>query len=448
MNSRSTLWGLGTGLRLRALIGLVWLAGLIVACAALASADHSPQPFRFLAAVGLFAVTQFTRTQIRVGSERVVLPWGEVALIIGLCLLAWHWVIPALLLGVFAGALLSGLPTVKAFYNATACALSAATGVGVAGLVGNVETVPPLDVRNGTALAVAAVVYWLVSAVFASLAVALAHGGPMREVLLREVILRNLGAKLLILVGNIVVGLLAVGMGLADFRYLAFAPPLLWLLYETYQARMKAGEERRAWQELATTLHALSRLDVPAVVQAAVVGAQRLFSPDAVELTLCWPGSPDRHYLARPGNPLATVVEEGVRQDGEPAPSVDGDAVPPVVRSRKLVMGSDTVGEFRLRFRRPMPFGEREQLAFSAFADALAAALHNAASHGQLREMAERKAYEADHDMLTGLANRTRLLEYGDERLRPVPDGTAYQVALLLLDLNHFSDVNDTLGHT
>ncbi len=69
-----------------------------------------------------------------------------------------------------------------------------------------------------------------------------------------------------------------------------------------------------------------------------------------------------------------------------------------------------------------------------------------------LVDVEDRKAYEdrlrhlADHDPLTGLVNRRRL----DEELRRHCDGASPgqdRGALLLLDLDNFKDVNDTLGH-
>lgn len=57
-----------------------------------------------------------------------------------------------------------------------------------------------------------------------------------------------------------------------------------------------------------------------------------------------------------------------------------------------------------------------------------------------------RGAYLADHDPLTGLPNRARVLAGLDgELLRAARSGA--QVAVLFLDLDGFKDVNDSLGH-
>ena len=71
---------------------------------------------------------------------------------------------------------------------------------------------------------------------------------------------------------------------------------------------------------------------------------------------------------------------------------------------------------------------------------------------GALRDMRERKAQEAElrrmamHDSLTGLANRA-LLHDRLERAIALAGRTGSRVALLLLDLDRFKEVNDTLGH-
>ena len=75
----------------------------------------------------------------------------------------------------------------------------------------------------------------------------------------------------------------------------------------------------------------------------------------------------------------------------------------------------------------------------------MAAALHDAATHRELRLVSARSSYDAVHDPLTGLVNRTAMLTKGDQALRQLAHD--HPVALLLLDIDQFKEVNDTLGH-
>jgi diguanylate cyclase (GGDEF)-like protein len=74
---------------------------------------------------------------------------------------------------------------------------------------------------------------------------------------------------------------------------------------------------------------------------------------------------------------------------------------------------------------------------------AVLAGTQSSASARQVEELnAARKAlqHQASHDSLTGLPNRARINEYAEGR-------AGREMAVLLLDLDGFKQVNDTLGH-
>ncbi|MEO8319079.1 MAG: EAL domain-containing protein [Bradyrhizobium sp.] len=74
------------------------------------------------------------------------------------------------------------------------------------------------------------------------------------------------------------------------------------------------------------------------------------------------------------------------------------------------------------------------------------ACVHLGALAIERKEARAQIARLAYHDMLTGLPNRAQLRQLINAAIEGCPDGN--NVALVFLDLDHFKDVNDTLGHS
>jgi len=63
------------------------------------------------------------------------------------------------------------------------------------------------------------------------------------------------------------------------------------------------------------------------------------------------------------------------------------------------------------------------------------------------RRLEEENWKQANYDMLTGLANRRMLQDRLEHEMRQA-DRSRCSLALLLIDLDHFKEINDTLGHS
>ncbi len=388
---------------------------------------------RLAIATGMAALALIARVRIRVGATYVSLGWGEAAVIVALYLIPTGWIPVALLVGVTAANVLwwlLGQPSSVAqiLYNAASLTLAG----GAAGLVGLAVSPPyraPFTISVATALILGAFAYTAVGIVFVAASAVVRAGARFTEVAWR-----TLSSKLFMIVGNISIGLMIVAMIGADLRWLLILPPVLWLLRLSYGYRLRLDDERRGWRLFAGATRALNRLDERGVAEAGIRGAARLFAADLIEVRVLRPDASLWCYRGADTGEAATCG---------PVPPDGPDEQP--MAARPLLVGGAGVGELRLWFSSPVQLTTREQNQLSAFGDALAAALHDAASHHELQELSARSSHEALHDPVTGIANRSALLAKGNAALRVLePDAP---VALLLLDVDHFKEVNDTLGH-
>jgi diguanylate cyclase (GGDEF)-like protein len=276
--------------------------------------------------------------------------------------------------------------------------------------------------RGGVALVAGAFAYLVVTFALAAVTLAL-----RRDATVRQIVGRTLHAKVPMFVGNVLVGLVgSVALARAPLWLLALAPAL-WLLQRTYRYHLRAAEERRTWEAFSRATAVLPGMVEPHVVAAGLRGALDVFRARRIEIELLRPGGHHDRYA-----------------EDSPGEDVDAGLPGPVITHAMAVAGTP-VGELTVWFAEPVLPAGRDELAVSAYADALASALHDAAGQERLAALDARSSHDAVHDPLTGLLNRAALLADGDALLRSV--GRDRHVALLLLDLNHFREVNGTLGH-
>ncbi|GAA4577752.1 hypothetical protein GCM10023176_51880 [Micromonospora coerulea] len=396
--------------------------------------DPLPGFVRFGLAGTAFAVAQLARLRFRTAAGMVSITWGEAALIVCLYLAPAGWLPAAALLGTgtawTAMSLLTDRRPALELVRITG-SLTAATALAVAvtSALGRPLLAAPTPAL-ALALTAGSVTYLVTTGWLGGATLALRHGVPIGPPLLAA-----LRGKLLMFVGNVAVGLVVVTLLELDARWLLLLPPPLWLLQQTYRHRLRADQERRTWRAFAEATAALNQLDERGVASAAVSGALTLFGAELVDVDVARGDDRWWRYRADLGGQVRDREVDPPRRT-EPA---EHELV------RSLTVGSVQVGELRVHFAPSAPPSARERDAVAAFGDALAAALHDAATHRELRLVTERSSYEAVHDQLTGLINRAAMLDQGDQALRRL--ALDHPVALLLLDINQFKEVNDTLGH-
>ncbi|MEH0821275.1 MULTISPECIES: putative bifunctional diguanylate cyclase/phosphodiesterase [unclassified Micromonospora] len=421
----------GTDRRLLTLVGLIVVLASGVVVGAIASLPRTlPDSVRD---IGTFATLIFmitlggvVKASIRVRSTTHSIAWVETAVVMGVAIAPASWVVASTVLGVAASSIILRLPAIKSAFGIGKNVLIAGGTVAVASLLDWPGESPSIGGLIGT-LAIVYLVAALLDDLLAMPVIALASGTPIVRQFRTDLDLRVAGFAVRFLVAACTVLILR-----ADPRLLLAVPPLVLSLHLAYSARIRTRTEQQAWQRLARATDALNVVDLDQVLTTAVTEASELFSADEVEIEL------------RDGGRTVRGNGTDIAYDGTaPQPSaVDGQVMPVPLEGHDR---TDDVGVLRLRFAGPVELSEREQYTLRTFASALCTAVRNAQAYAELARIAEDHAYAATHDALTGLSNRRHLLDEGSAQLTTRhADGVT---ALVLIDLNHFKEVNDTLGH-
>jgi PAS domain S-box-containing protein len=104
-----------------------------------------------------------------------------------------------------------------------------------------------------------------------------------------------------------------------------------------------------------------------------------------------------------------------------------------------LYARDEPVGVINIGYREPREFGTTDIENYQVIAQTVSLAMLNARQFAQIE-------HQALHDSLTGLPNRVRLHEATRDAIAAAAR-SGRRPALLLLDLDGFKEVNDTLGH-
>ncbi|MBM2623460.1 EAL domain-containing protein [Actinoplanes sp. LDG1-06] len=401
-----------------AVLGVLLPAGL--------PADRPLSPVAGVAlVVALVAAGQLARLRFRLGRGFVSVSWGEAAFIIGFVVAPPGYLPAATLVGAFAAwALLSWWDSHRNLAEMTHLAASQSLGAAGATLVTTLVSgdAAVLSPRMSAALVAGALTYLLVTFGLATLTLTLHRDAPARQILVRASY-----AKVPMFVGNVAVGLGAVHALVGRPLWLLAFAPGLWLLQRTYRFHLRAEEERRMWEAFSAATATLPGGTEAEVVRAGLGAALEVFGARRVEIEV------------RDQDGERGYAQDGPGQDNAIA-GLPGPAI-----TRSMAVAGETVGELTVWLAEPTLPAPRDEAAISAFGDVLAGALHDAATRARVAELEEQSTRDLTQDRLTGLLNRTTLLAQGDRLLRSFDRRRS--VALLLLDINDFREVNGTLGH-
>jgi diguanylate cyclase (GGDEF)-like protein len=420
-----------TDRRLNLTVGLIVVVGIGCLTWAVWAAFHAEGPvpwFRIVSVAAMLGLADRAVLQIRIKDSHHSVGVQEAVTLVGLMLLPGPWLVLSMTFAVAVAKAVIRISPIKLLFNAGKIAGVAAAAVAAAGAFG---LSGPFSANRGDLPAIIAAA---VAIIIADEALALPVIALANRTRLITLFWTNVDVRL----GGAVVRLALAAFGLFWFSRtpaLIIVVPLIIIgLHIVAANQVRARAERAAWQKLAQATDEFNEVDLDSVLSSAVTRASELFSSDEVDVEIVNLSVPDR---------LVRGDAAGIGYAGPPdtaPPSADHLITTPLESNG----GTTAIGELRLRFRAKVTLSEREEYTLRTFAAALCTAIRNAAAFAEAQQLAEHHAYAAAHDPLTGLANRRQLYEAGAALLA---GGGKSQLGLLLIDLNHFKEINDTLGH-
>jgi diguanylate cyclase (GGDEF)-like protein len=393
--------------------------------------------------IALFAIAESCVVHMYINRQARTFSLSEIPLLLGLAYLSPVALIVGRLVGsALALAIVRRQPPTKLAFNLSYFLLDSALAVIVYRAV--LGGAPPFEARGWLAAVAATSTSLLVGSIVVSLVIAASEGMRMRSPLESLA-----GWGTVTTAFSTYFGVMAVN-ALAPVRMSPwFFTVGAGMVFAAYIAHSRVRQSADHLEEL----YGFSRKIAASLSQGAVdftllEHASELLRADRAELIL---SDADSAAFITLYNGSVSVLNGASAQealkahrallDGRDAALV-GDAMVATLRT-----GDETLGTLLVsgRLGEVDRFGERDLHLFETLATHASICLRNYRLLERLRREADERHYQALHDSLTGLPNRARL----DDELREALAlrGEREAVVVMLIDLDRFKEVNDTLGH-
>ncbi len=419
-------------------VATVYVAGLI--CIAITSLIASSRPVpsvtAFAAAAGVIFLGEMPLLRIRVQGQRVSMATGEATFVLALAILPGFWLVPTVTAVVLALYAIRPMGPIKTFFNGAAMAVGVSLGCLVAHAIGGTAALPAA--AGYPAAAAGAVAYGIWTLIPVTAVVSAASGLSWPTQLLEAFTSRRIPMA----AGSATVGVMILALAHWNPIALVVVPPVLLGMWSAYRANVRSVEQRNDWRELNAAAKDLADFDDRTGLSRVHERAGQLFGATTVNVQLDPVSAEELAELSAepkpPPAPEAARSRLTALRHRTRSTNISG-------RNAPLIAGRLPIGELQLTFASPVAWTEHDDQVLAAFAHTLSSAIVRGRLYEQARRQAVEKEHEATHDALTGLGNRRLLLENAGQLLAA---GGPDCFGLLLIDLDRFKEVNDTLGHS
>jgi diguanylate cyclase (GGDEF)-like protein len=403
-----------------------WTAGAVGA-----SYVPAPSGWRVALVVAVTSLTQLPIVRAFGGNGLASLEIGDAALLVGFVVVGPPWFVVLAAPCVLAVHLLARRPWLTALYSTAAFTAAAGLAYGVVRLMttGTLSRTP----RDVAALAVALLTFRLGRRLAESTLAAVAD-----RVRIGPLLRSRLGVDLGLVAGSAVAAVGLLVLVDRDTPRVVTVPLALCAAFLVSRGYLAGRHGRHLIEQLELATQDFNQLDEFDVASGALRRARELFHCQAAELQLSGGHRrPPRVYEFSAGG--SVVCRPGSVEVSERPAAASGTEV---VTTLTGALGD--IGRLRLVFEPKVRLTRLERRVLTTFGSGLSAAVVSALLYDDVRTESARQVHEATHDPLTGLANRVLLQEAIRAALAERHNLTT---ALVLLDLDHFKEINDTLGH-